>query len=976
MTKEYFVATETSPFTYKISLFARIFASNIRYPTIHIYEDKLHLIERLRLQHDIPLTELGQSIEISDGRFWSTLSIQLLDGKQVQLGGIAKKDSSQIVSTIQKYSYQQQKNYITGFQEQFKHAYLAVSTIVHQQSYIRQSQADHWFKQYEPLRIPVSHPNIDSLIEPNYQRYIPALQQVFEDGPAFFADYNQQFVSDQLAEFKVFFDQVENQPLTQNQREACVKNELYNLVLAGAGTGKTSTMIGRAGYLVKSTIAGPDQILMLAFGNDAAKEMSDRINAKLNIKGFTVKTFHSLGKQIITQVEGTAPAINKMAEDDRLKTQFIDTKFKALMEQERYRSLVIKYFIHFSYPYKNPFKFKTLGAYNQYIREHEIRTLQGELVKSYEECEIANFLFQQGIAYQYEANYHINTTGADFRIYQPDFYLTEYGIYIEHFAVNEHNHTPDFIDQIKYLEGMAWKRALHKKHQTPLIETYSYQKRQGVLLKELRADLLAQGVNFAPIPDNALLKTLNDLGQVTAFSRLLSQLLSLLKSALMPVHDLINKADQHEDNERLVATAELFEPIYNAYQQHLDKTATIDFDDMIGKAISYVETNRYQSNFTHILVDEFQDISSSRAKLIQSLLAQQPESTLFCVGDDWQAIYQFTGSDVAITKQFEDHFGIAATTVLDTTFRFNNKIGELASRFVMQNPSQINKQIQSIHQIKDAAVSLLKTANTNVGVEEALSLINANVKRSASVLILIRFSHDRPDIARLKNHYPKLQISIMTAHSSKGKEADYVIILGLEKGKFGFPSEKTNHSLLDIVLPNADSYAFAEERRLFYVALTRAKHHIYLISDANNTSDFVRELINDDYEIIQHQSNKPQFQSKIADIPCSECETGYMVSKDSQYGQFFGCSDFPLCTHTESGCEWCHSHLIEKGEFRLCENQQCNYVEPICPDCHGKLTLRTGKYGQFWACTHYRKNAEFSCSYSTKEIDLAKANAD
>jgi len=967
------VSTEIPVFTYQISLLARIFAKHIRYPIIHIYQDKISLFERLRLQRDISLIELGKNIEISDGRFWSTLVIELHDGQHLTLGGINKQQSNQLVSTIQHYSYLQQQNYISGFQTQFKQAYHDVSKIVHQQSYIRQSHGEQWFEQYNHLKVPVTHPNIDALIAKEYQRYIPALQQLFDQGPTFFASYNQQFVLTQLAEFKDFFDHVESQPLTQNQREACVKNEQYNLVLAGAGTGKTSTMVGRAGYLIKAHIAEPSQVLMLAFGNDAAQEMSERINLKLNIDGFTVKTFHSLGKQIITQVEGVVPAINKMAEDERLKTKFIDEQLQLLMQQVDYKPLIIDYFIHFAHPYKDPFQFKSLGAYNKYIRDNELRTLQGELVKSYEECEIANFLFQQGIAYQYEANYHVNTSGPDFRRYQPDFYLPDYGIYIEHFAVDENNHTPTFIDETKYVADMAWKRQLHLKHQTPLIETYSYQKRQGILLKKLEAKLLDSGVKFEPLSDDMLLKTLNELGQVSAFSLLLSQLLSLLKSAFLTVQELIIKSTQHEDNERLLAATKLFEPIYAAYQQHLSDTQTIDFDDMIGKAIYYIESNRYQSDFTHILVDEFQDISASRARMIKALLTQQADSTLFCVGDDWQAIYQFTGSDVSITKQFETHFGIAAISVLDTTFRFNNKIGDVASKFVMQNPAQISKQIQSFHHVQQAAVSLLKTANNNAGIEEALSLINDQVKTTASVLILVRFTHDRPEISRLKNHYPKLQLNIMTAHGSKGKEADFVIILGLQKGKFGFPSEKANHLLLDMMLPNTDLFIFAEERRLFYVALTRARHHVYLISDGNNASDFVRELIESDYDIIDHQTDKPHFQSKMANIPCRQCETGYMVAKDSQYGQFFGCSEFPLCTHTETACEWCQSSLIENGEFRTCENSKCNYVEPICPECHGKLKLRKGQYGQFWSCTNYRSDSEFSCSYKTQFIDLDKA---
>ncbi|NQY27560.1 MAG: UvrD-helicase domain-containing protein [Piscirickettsiaceae bacterium] len=964
------MSSETAVFSYRISLFARVFAKHISYPRLEIYQDKLSFMGRFKSQHDIQLISLGKNIEIVDGYFWSTITIELAQGQKIKFGGIGKKDTSSIVSTIQQYSYRQQKHYIKQFQSEFKQAYQDVATIIHQGSYIRQPQVEAWFDRYQHLKTPVSHPNINELIEPDYLPYIASLQQLFEQGPSVFAAYNDKFVNTQLAQFKDLFDHIESQPLTQNQREACVKNDKYNLVLAGAGTGKTSTMIGRAAYLIKANIAEPSQILMLAYGNDAAKEMSERIKAKLNIEGFTVKTFHSLGKHIITQVEGTVPSINKMAEDARLKDKFVDDQFNTLLKNTDYLSLAIKYFIRFPHAYKSQFNFKTLGAYNKYIRENEMRTLQGELVKSYEECEIANFLFEHGIAYHYEANYQVNTSGPDFRKYQPDFYLPEHGIYIEHFAVDENNHTPIFIDEEKYLDGMAWKRELHKKHNTPLIETYSYQKRQGVLLKQLKAKLLKHNVDLDPLPNEAILATLNEFGKVSAFSRLLSQLLGLLKSSFLSIADLAHKSAQHDDHERTLAALKLFEPIYNAYQQHLTETNTIDFDDMIIKSISYIKSKQYQSNFTHILVDEFQDISASRAQMIKALQNQQADNSLFCVGDDWQAIYQFTGSDVSITKQFEDHFGPAATTTLDTTFRFNNKIADVASRFIMQNPEQISKQIHSFNHVKQAAISLLKTAHNQAGVEQALIEINAKVKKAASVLILVRFSHDRPDISRLKNYYPKLKLKIMTTHASKGKEADYVIILGLQKGKFGFPSEKTNHPLLNNVLPKSDGYAHAEERRLFYVALTRAKHHVYLITDGNNASDFVRELLKDDYDIIQTHADKPHFQTKIADIPCRQCETGYMIAKDGQYGQFFACSDYPLCTHTQTACEWCHSNLIEKDKLKICENPKCNYVEPICPECNGKLKQRKSTRGTFWGCTNFRKDSEFSCSYTVNFIDL------
>ena len=763
---------------------------------------------------------------------------------------------------------------------------------------------------------------------------------------------------------------MESNPLTANQRKACVIDERHNLVLAGAGTGKTSTMIGRAGYLIKAGIAQPEQILMLAFARKAAEEMDERIQSKLGIDNLTVKTFHSLGKQIITQVEGVVPAINKMAEDERLRTSFVDEQIQRLLLDELYKSRFVTYFLRFSYPYKSAFNFKSLGEYNNYLLENEIRTLQGELVKSYEECEIANFLFRQGIVYQYEANYQVNTSGPDYRIYQPDFYLPEYGIYIEHFAVNEHNQTPPFIDQQSYLAGMAWKRALHQQHQTHLIETYSYLKQQGILTQTLEERLRQAGVQFKPLPHNELLGKLHQFGQVSEFSRLLAQVLALFKAAYLDLKSLVSLAKHHEDQERMQAAAFLFEPVYESYQQHLRDTNTIDFEDMIGKAIEYVENGRYKSSYSYILVDEFQDISASRARLVKALLAQNPDNGLFCVGDDWQSIYRFTGSDVTITKEFEEHFGYTATSLLDKTFRFNNKIGAVASRFVMQNSTQIAKQIQSHNIIEHPAVSLIKTHQDQVGLNAALSAINAKTDANASVLILARFNFRKPDMSVLKRQYPKLQLQFMSVHASKGKEADYVIVLGLEKGKNGFPSEKTTHPLLELLLPKAEAFAHAEERRLFYVALTRAKQHVYLVSDANKASDFVRELMANRYEILCDEFTGEGFQEKIADIVCSECKTGYMVPRDSQFGSFFGCSEYPLCSHTLSACQWCGSGLKKNGRFRVCENKRCDYVEPVCPKCGGKMSLRKGPTGQFWGCSHYRKDAEFSCTHTEKFIDL------
>ncbi|CCE25784.1 Helicase IV (plasmid) [Methylotuvimicrobium alcaliphilum 20Z] len=962
----------TSPLSYRTGWLAALFAAHSDYDSFSTIKDGV-LLNSGDGQRRISHLGIGKGVALESGFFWDVLAIYLEDGEIIRVGGINKKKSLLLQAGLNRAYRQYLSEFYQRMAPEIDDSSRQARTLFDGKRYIRKAAARQWLKSYRSLAEALKRKDIQRFLPDGSAQNLRLIQPILIHGYDAFERLNASYVDRQIEAFKTFFDSVESNPLTANQRRACVIDEQHNLVLAGAGTGKTSTMIGRAGYLIKAGHAKPEQILMLAFARKAAEEMDERIRSKLGIESLTVKTFHSLGKHIIAQVEGIAPAIDKMAEDEHLRARYVDEEVQRLLQDELYKSRLVGYFLYYSNPYRSVFKFKSQGEYYQYIQENDIRTLQGGLVQSYEECEIANFLYRQGVAYEYEPNYQVNTAGPDYRVYQPDFYLPDYGIYIEHFAVNEHNQTPPFIDQKSYLEGMVWKRATHQKYQTRLIETYCYQKQQGILTQSLEQQLKQAGVAFRPLPNNELLRQLNQFGQVSKFSQLLAQMLCLFKASGLTIKGLVSLGKQHEDHERMKAAAFLFEPIYEAYQKRLRDSETIDFDDMIVRAIEYVEAGRYRSPYSYILVDEFQDISANRARLVKGLLAQNPDSGLFCVGDDWQSIYRFTGSDVTITKEFERHFGDTAISVLDLTFRFNNKIGDVASRFVMQNSTQIAKRIQSHAVIEQAAVSLVKTNSDPVGLDAALSVIDANADDEASVLVLARFNFRKPDLAQFKRRYSKLKLQFMSVHASKGKEADYVVVLGLEKGKHGFPPEKATHPVLELLLPPAEVFAHAEERRLFYVAMTRARHHVYLICDANKASDFVRELVDRRYEIRVDEFTGEGFQDKIADIPCNECGAGYMVPRDSQHGSFFGCSQYPLCTNTVTACQWCGGGLREKGRFRVCENKRCDYVEPICPLCGGKLSLRKGPYGQFWGCSHFRKDAEFSCNHTEKFIDLKAA---
>lgn len=958
---------------YQLGRMARLFASNNSYNAFRLVDDRIEFLGTNNRHSHIDILSIANGVVIESGWFWDVLSINLADQPSFRFGGISKAASKQLQTQLNAHIRETIQRFYQQFEPAIKQAAQEARLLFSGNRYIRHATADQWIKSHQWLAIGLKrkdcHQHLTSDSLPHYRFILPLLDREH----SYISDLNEAFVDRQTQAYQSFFDEVETNPLTENQRRACVIDEQHNLVLAGAGTGKTSTMIGRAGYLIKAGLAKPNEILMLAYARKAAEEMSERIKGKLGINDLTVKTFHSLGKHIITQVEGVVPLIDKMAEDPELRTRFVDEQIQRLLQDDQYKSRLITYFLRFSFPYKSQYDFKSLGEYNAYILENDIRTLQGELVKSYEECEIANFLYRQGVSYQYEANYQVNTSGPDYKVYQPDFYLPEYGIYIEHFAVNEQNQTPPFIEQQPYLDGMAWKRTLHEKYKTPLIETYSYLKHQGRLTDVLSEKLQAAGVKFYPIPANELLNNLKQLGSVSEFSKLMADVLSLFKSAHLEIKGLVELAKAHEDHERMLAAAFLFEPIYEAYQLHLRDNTSIDFEDMIGRAIGYVESGQYRSTYRYLLVDEFQDISASRARLLKALMKQNRDSSMFCVGDDWQSIYRFSGSDVSLTKEFPDHFGTTATSILDKTFRFNNKIGELASRFVVQNPSQIKKTISSHRHVEHNAVSLIKTNQELLGIHAALTNISSKSNERASVLLLARFHFKKPEMANLKRQYPHLKIEFLTVHASKGKEADYVVTLGLEKGKHGFPSGKATHPLMEMLLPKNEPYEYAEERRLFYVALTRARHHVYLITNGNNPSPFIRELIDKHYPITADEFKGEGFQDQLASIPCPKCTTGYMVPRDSRHGSFFGCNQYPLCKHTQHACQWCGNGLQTKGQFKVCENHRCDFVEPICPECGGTLSLRKGPYGEFWGCSNYRKGAEFSCTHKVKFIDLQMA---
>ena len=770
------------------------------------------------------------------------------------------------------------------------------------------------------------------------------------------AKANEAFVVNELARSREFFDRIEARPLTEEQRRAVVIDERRNLVVAAAGSGKTSVIVAKTGWLVRKGYRKPSELLLLAFARDARTEMEERMDTRLGTaiaRDVTVRTFHSLGMAIIGEAQGKRPALAATAENDQALFDLLKGIVADLLADLDLSAILDEWFQEGFAPYRSQQEFRNWGEYHDYIRKYDIRSLKGEVVRSFEECEIANFLYLHGVAYEYEAPYEHDLATSEKRQYKPDFRLPEHGIYIEHFGIDAAGNTAPFVDRGQYWRDMEWKRGVHAEHGTVLIETFSHEQADGRLLRNLTETLETHGVTLSPIPREEVFAALDRQGRIDPFTRLVATFLQHFKGSRLSFEYVAKCASAHRDRKRAQAFLAVFRPIFERYEEALASAGEIDFHDIINRATDFVEEGRYRSPFGYILVDEFQDISPSRARLLKALLDNSPGTQLFAVGDDWQAIYRFGGSDIAVMREFEEHFGAFERIDLATTFRCADRIAALATDFVLCNPAQIRKTVRTTRKADQPAVYVGLPGEQELSLlKEALDRIEKDARRhdgTSEVLILGRYRHLRPrNLDVLPKQYPGLRFTWMTVHRSKGLEADYAVVLGLCSGKHGFPVEITDDPLLDLVLAAPESHPNAEERRLLYVAITRARRQVYLLADGGPPSEFVTELIAGGYDV--EVFGRPL----EGDVSCPRCTGGRLERRENARGGgvFYGCSNFPLCEHTARACPRCGNGLpVRSGEAYLCRD--CGGTIEACPVCDGWLNTRMGKFGRFLGCSNF-----------------------
>lgn len=793
-------------------------------------------------------------------------------------------------------------------------------SLVHPTHYFAYSELENFITSYDYIKDKVD------FVFPKYAEFVTdedskQLPNIFQRIETERVEHNKQFVRSELEANKLYFDNVlGTYPLDPQQRDSIVKLEDNCLVIASAGSGKTSTIVGKAKYLVEKQHINPAKILLLTYTKKAANELAER----MQIAGISSGTFHSLAYHIIAEVTGQAPSI---CDADVPLNVFR----KLILEDEEFLNAVDNYVINLQSLMKLEHDYVDAFTYFEDRKKYGIQALfpdmDGKIIftKSEEEKRLCSILIRLGLMFRYECDYPINTRTPERRQYKPDFtiYFKDaqgqwQRIYLEHFAIDSNGQTPRWfgegtkggwkIANQKYIEGINWKRQTHRQNCTALIETTSADFHNGNVEEKLIKQLSRYGVPIKQRTDKELYDMLikrNRQMEKTVFDLLLS-FITLMKANEKTIDGLLEtlKPEDHhimtfkETRNKYILT-EVMKPFYDAYQSELDKNFEIDFTDAIIQATALCRDGLWK-HYDYILVDEFQDISVDRYKLLQALRSDKPKTKLYCVGDDWQSIFRFAGSDMTLFYDFEKYFGYTELCKIETTYRFHQPLIDKSSAFVMKNPAQKEKTIKTPEgDQKKTLLNFVKCDSEDGSVLKKVEEIVLSLPKDDSVLLMGRYNYDAMSVVfngkidyndnRIKVNIAGRNIFFLSVHSAKGLEADHVILINCNQGAYGFPSLIEDDPILDFVLSHSEQYPFAEERRLFYVAMTRAKKIMYVLYDQQRPSPFIGEFL---------------LKIEIGSYLCPKCLEGKIIPvKDGASSNGVPYRSF-TCTNNEAGCDF------------------------------------------------------------------------
>lgn len=738
----------------------------------------------------------------------------------------------------------------------------------------------------------------------------------------------------------------DNMELSPTQVIAATSHAQETLVVAGAGSGKTSLLVGRAKYLVESGRAKEDQILMLAYNKAAAEELSDRTKtSNINV---SAQTFHGFGNSIIkSEGERTGVAFGESGE----VTKFLRKQLDEVLDEKALQSLAM-YFSEELVPNRPYDDFRNLSEYRAYVQATILKSLMDEKVKSYGEWQIANYLFTHNLEYTYEALYDVSSIPKerhtpDFTVKLPD----GRSIYIEYFGIDRQGNTLPGIGREAYLEGIEWKKSIHASNETDCISLYYYDLLEGKLLRKLEDALRALGITLNTRNYKEVLTQANNLGYHSRFLRICEQFLMHARTRRLSGDDLVALAGNDKRNRSFV---NVFKILMEGYESELAKRQLPDFSELINGAADSILKGDYEFKFTHLLVDEFQDISKDRFRLIEAMRSANPNLDVMYVGDDWQSIYRFGGSDISIMRSASSPKVNRKRVDLGETYRLPQEIADLSRKFILKNPLQLEKTVTSKSDLEVPGRVVVHWDTEQLENEENLKKVITRIGApgrdpSMSLRVLARYTDNLPTRGVLSSLWAG-PVEASTVHAAKGLEADYVIVMDMVQDFRGFPSTIEDDPVMALVMPEKELHQYGEERRLFYVALTRARRECHLISPLSAPSLFTLELL--DAKMGEHVGLTAK-----ENHPCPVCKCGHILASSKGNGSY--CSNIPLCDFSAPQCPTCRKAMIihDNDSLRFICPTHSNIKFKSCPACDWGVLIpittankTTGKEFSFYSC--------------------------
>lgn len=774
--------------------------------------------------------------------------------------------------------------------------------------------------------------------------------------------------------------------LDDEQRRAVVTDDDYCLLIAGAGAGKTTTMAAKVKYLVDKQHVNPEEIIVISYTRKAIGELKDRINKGLHIPA-EICTFHKFAYDIVKRFSSEPPEVNlssyKIIFDMLEKAVFHN---KSLM-----RNLVLFMGYYFDLT-EDVFRFDNLDQYHMYKatqdyetlksglgeyikkveqqRSKRVKTIAGEYLRSMQEVQIANFLYLNGLDYEYEKVYPYDSPSKS-KKYTPDFYITqgEHIAWLEHYALTEGGYNRVFTPQqiAKYKKAIRDKRALHASYHTTLLETWSLYTDRCPLLDHLKETLEKEDFVLKPRDLDEVYKKIVETGKDKYIYKLVFFMMNFIGQYKTTGYDAGGFAilRSKTDNPRTLLFLDIAEQVYHHYQTTLRQRNQIDFADMINDAHAYlreIERQNIELPYKYIIIDEFQDIARQRFNLTKRL-SEITKAKVVAVGDDWQSIYAFSGSEISLFTRFLELMGAGTELKITHTYRNSQELIDIAGGFVQKNSAQIRKQLISPKHLKDPVVvrefdDSFKPMNALAAqLETVIGEIIKEYGVKSSILLIGRYNYDMYKLFNTKrfselpnNHvkseaYPDANITFMTAHSSKGLGFDNVILINMFEGKFGFPCQIEDDPIMKLVTYEDNSMPYAEERRLFYVAMTRTKNRVYIMTPQRKPSRFLIELIQD-YNL-PHSDELNMQVVDLFNLRCPLCGFPLKYEFNKNYGL-----NLWICTNDVEVCDFMTNDKVHKHDIFKC---------PKCKDGYMIVKMSPKSGNVFYGCTNYF-NSENQCT--------------